>query len=108
MIWKILTAQIREEIYYSLIIRGIFPDEQKRYRKKSRDTGELLYIGQNILNESKTRHKKLAMAWFVYKKVYDMVPQNWILHCLKTYKILYQVIQFIEKTMEIWKVELAA
>ena len=28
MLWKILTAQIREEIYYSLTSRGLFPDEQ--------------------------------------------------------------------------------
>ena len=27
MIWKILTAQIREKIYYSLTSRGLFPDE---------------------------------------------------------------------------------
>ena len=29
MMWKILTAQIREEIYYSLTSRGLIPDELK-------------------------------------------------------------------------------
>ena len=29
MMWKILTAQIREEIYYSLTSHSLFPDEQK-------------------------------------------------------------------------------
>ena len=29
MMWKILTAQIREKIYYLLTSRGLFPDEQK-------------------------------------------------------------------------------
>ena len=29
MMWKILTVQIREEIYYSLLSSGLFPDEQK-------------------------------------------------------------------------------
>ena len=55
MTWKILTAQIREEIYYSLTSRRWFPEEQKGCRKGSRDTAELLYIDQLILNESKTR-----------------------------------------------------
>ena len=32
MMWKILTAQIREKIYYSLTSRGLFPDEQKGCR----------------------------------------------------------------------------
>ena len=62
MMWKILTAQIREEIYYSLTSRGLSPEEQKGCRKGSRGTSELHYINQLILNESKTRRKNLAMA----------------------------------------------
>ena len=44
MTWKILTAQIREKIYYSLTSRGFSPDEHKRCRKGSRGTAELLNI----------------------------------------------------------------
>ena len=73
MMWKILTAQIREEIYYSQTSRGLFPDEQKGCCKGSRGTAELLYIDQHILNESKTRQKNLAMAWIDNKKSYDTV-----------------------------------
>ena len=62
MMWKILTAQIREEIYYMLISRGLFPDEQNGCCKGSGGTAELLYIDQHILNESKNRQKNLAMA----------------------------------------------
>ena len=96
MMWKILTAQIKEKIYYSLRSRGLFPDEQKGCCKGSRGTAELLFIDQHILNESKTRRKNLAIALIDNKKAYDMVPQSWILHCLKMYKILHEVINFIE------------
>ena len=48
------------------------------------------------------------MAWIGYKKAYDMVPQSWILHCLIMYKISHEVINFIEKTMQTWRVELTA
>ena len=105
---KILTAQIREEIYYSLTNRRLFPEEQKGCRKGSRGSAELLYIDQHILNESETRRKNLAIAWIDYKKVYDMVPQSWIIHCLKMYKISHEFINFIEKTMKTWRVELIA
>ena len=105
MMWKILTAQIREKIYYSLTSRGLFPDEQKGCRKGSRCTAELLFIDQHILNESKTRRENLAMAWIDDKKAYDMLPQSWILHCLKLYKISHEVINFIEQTMKTWRVE---
>ena len=41
-------------------------------------------------------------------KAYDMVPQSWIINCLKMYKISHEVINFIEKTMQTWIVELTA
>ena len=108
MMWKILTAQIMEKIYYSLTSRGLFPDEQKGCCKGSRGTAELLYIDQQILNESKTRKKNLAMAWIDYKKAYDMLPKNWILYCLKMYKISHEVINFIEQTIKTWRGKLTA
>ena len=86
----------------------MFPEERKGCRKGSRGTGELLYIDQHILNESKTRRKNLHMAWIDYKKAYDMVPQSWIINWLKMYKISDEIINFIEKTMKTWKVELIA
>ena len=108
MMWKILTAQIREKKFYSLISRGLFPEEQKGCRKGFRGTAELLYIDQHILNESKTRRKNLPMAWMTTKKKYDMVPPGWIINCLKMYKISHEIINFIEKTMMTWRVELTA
>ena len=37
-----------------------------------------------------------------------MVPQSWIINCLKMYKISNETIYFIEKTMKNWRVELTA
>ena len=48
------------------------------------------------------------MAWIDYKKAYDMVPQSWIINYLKMYKISPEVINFIEKNMKNWRVELTA
>ena len=108
MTWKILTAQIREEMYYSLISYGLFPHEQKGCCKGSSGTADLLYIDKHILNESKNRRKNLAMAWIDCKKAYDMVPQSSIINCLKMYKISHETINFIEKKHENWRVELTA
>ena len=74
MMWKILTAHIREKIYYSLLSRGI-SYEHKGCRKRTRGTEDLLYVDQHIFNERKTRRKNLAMDWIDYKKAYDMVPK---------------------------------
>ena len=101
MIWKILTAQIREQIYYSLTSCGWFQTNRK-------DAAKLHSIDRHILNESKTSRKTLAMAWIDYKKAYNIVPRCWIIHCLKVYKISHEVMHFIEQTMKTWRVELTA
>ena len=106
--WKILTSQIRKEIYDSLKSRGLFPEEQKVNRKGLRGTGKLLYIHQHILNESKTGWKNLDIAWIDKEMACDMVPQSWIINCPKMYKISHEFINVIEKTMKIWTVELTA
>ena len=105
---EIIKAQIRENIYYSLTSHGLLPEEQRGCRKGYRVSAELLYIDHHILNESKTRHKNVAMAVIDFKKAYDMVPQSWIINCFKMYKISHGVINFIEKTMKTWRVELTA
>ena len=98
MMWKILTAQIRKGIYNSLTRRRLFPKEQKGRRKGSRGTGELLHIDQHILNESKTRRKRVRPD----KKAYDIVLQCWIINCLTMYKISDEVIDLIKKTIKTW------
>ena len=37
-----------------------------------------------------------------------MVPQSWVIHSLKMYKISHEVLNFIENTMQTWRVELTA
>ena len=66
------------------------------------------YVAQHLLNESKTRGKNLAMAWIDGKKAYDMVPRSWRINSVKMYKISNEVINFIEKNMKTWRVELIA
>ena len=61
MIWKIITAQIKEEIYYSFVNRGSFPEGQTRCQRGSRGRCNLLHIDQHILKKTKTRKKNLDM-----------------------------------------------
>ena len=72
--WKIQMVLIKEEIYDSLIIRGLFTEEQKECHKRTRGTVELLYIDQNIHKKRKMRRNNEVMEWTDYTKAYDMVP----------------------------------
>ena len=58
MMWKILTTQIRKEIYDSLTSCALFLKEQKGCCKWTRSNGELPYIYQHILIESKIQWLK--------------------------------------------------
>ena len=72
--WKTVTALIREEIYYSLVYRELFPEEQKAYRRRKRGTNDLLYTEEYILKKAKTKRKNMTMAKIYNKKSYNMVP----------------------------------
>ena len=37
------------------------------------------------------------MAWIDNKKASDMIPQSWIIDCLKMYQISYKVLKFIKE-----------
>ena len=93
MMWKILTAQVREAINDSLISCRLFPEEQKGCLKGA----DLFYTDQHILKENKTRRRNIAMTWIHYKKAYDMVLQSWIIDCLKMYKRSDKVISSSRK-----------
>ena len=51
-----LTSQIKEEIYYSLVYRGLFPEE-KGCCSGIKGIGDQQYIDQHISKETKTRRK---------------------------------------------------
>ena len=63
MIWKILIAQIKKDIYYSLMSCQLFSEDQKECWQGTRGTGKLLYIVQHIFKGSKMRHKNVATMW---------------------------------------------
>ena len=55
----------------------------KRCRKGTRETISQLYIDQYIFKDAKARQENVAMAYIDFKKTYGMVPQSWIIECLK-------------------------
>ena len=57
--------------------------------------------------QDKTEKSSYGLDW-LQEGIYDMLPQSWILHCLKMYKISQEVINFIEQTMKTLRVELTA
>ena len=68
----------------------------------------LQYIDQYILEDTKVRREHKAIKWIDFKNAYDIVSKNWIIDCLKMYKIPEKVINFTTKAMKNKKVKLTA
>ena len=86
------------------IVLGGTERTPQRFQGHSRVT--LQRSAHSKREQDKTEKSSYGLDWL--KKAYDMVPQSWIINCLKMYKISHEVINFIEKTMKTWRVELAA
>ena len=104
--WKLLTSILSEELYEHLDKNKLMPIEQKGCRKASRGTKDQLLIDKMVLRNCKRRHVNLYTTWIDYKKAYDSVPHSWILKCLDLVKINGTIIQFLKKSMGVWKTQL--
>ena len=49
------------------------------------------------------KHENLFMAWIDYKKAYDFVPYSGINECMELLGIADNVRNFLERSMEQWK-----
>ena len=58
-----MTDVIADQIYGHIDQQKLLPEEQKRCRKRSRRTNDLLYIDWGVFREVKSRKKNLTMAW---------------------------------------------
>ena len=65
-----------------------------------------------LINTSLTRVKRDGKIWhrrgLNAKRLNDMVPQFWIIHSIKTYKISVEILKFIQRTRETMRVDLTS
>ena len=62
LMWKLLAGEIADQIHAYLDQEKLLQEEQKRCRKGSRRTKDLLYIDRVVITVVKSRNKNLAMA----------------------------------------------
>ena len=105
---KILMAQIREEIYFSLICCGLFQEEQKGCHNGTRGVDDLLYIDQHILKESKVRQKNVVMVLDWLQKALLCGLANLDSRLSQNVEDIPQSHKIHHRSHEKWKVELTA
>ena len=68
LMWKLMTGIIFDCICTFLEENEMLPVAQKGCRRKSRGTKDQLLIDKAILEDSKHKHRNLAMPWVDYNK----------------------------------------
>ena len=101
-----LTLNLAECIYNYLDNNELFPIEQKGCRKGSYGCKDQLLINKMILENCKSKHRNLSMAWIDYRKAFDSVPHDWILKSLEIYKVSPVIVNFLRSNMKLWKTNL--
>ena len=66
-------------------------------------TVDQLIIDRSIMEEVKTYHRNLAVAFYDYKKAYDKVHHDWMLRVYKWIGIPDNVITLLNSLMRKWK-----
>ena len=101
-----MTGIISTAMYNYLDSNDRFPIKQKRCKKESRGTKDQLLIDKTVMNDCRKRHTNLSMARVDYKEAYDMIPHSWIIESLKVANVADNIVNFIERSMKSWKINL--
>ena len=95
---KILTAQIKGEIYFSLVCSRLFTEKQKRLPQEKSEESVNYYTW--IITWPKRWGRMYLWYGLTSKNVSNMVPQTWIIESPKIYKISDKVVNIIAEAMK--------
>ena len=76
------------------------PEEQKRYRRRSRGTKDQLLIDKVVTKSCKRRKTNLNMARIDFRKAYEMVPQSWMIKSLELIGAAINIVSSLKEAME--------
>ena len=84
---KILTAEIREEIYYSLMNQDCSLKNRKNATREHEEKDSYYTMINTSSRRKKNRRKNIAITRTDYQRAYDIFIQSWIIDCFKMYSI---------------------
>ena len=106
LLWKHKTGAIADKLFQHLENKNLLLEEQKGSRHVSRDTKDQFLIDKAVIRNRRRRKVDINMAWFDFRKAYDMVPHAWKIKALKLIGAALNVIALLKSSMIDWKTEL--
>ena len=94
------------------IENNIWDEDQLRAAEGVLGTVDRLIIDRYIMEEVKTKHRNLVVAFYDHKKAYDKVHHNWMLRVYSwmglqanVMSLVRQFMRYQKTPLEIWNVE---
>ena len=104
--YKLQTSVITERMNVFMMANDLFPIEQKGCKRGFYGCKGQLLINRMIIEDCKSKHRNLSIAWIEYRKAFDSVPHSWALKVLDLFKISPVLINFLRINMSMWKITL--
>ena len=104
--YKLLTGLIGKYMRELAIVNNIWDKGQVGASKGGLGTVDQLIIDRCIMEEVKSYHRNLAVAYYDYKKAYDKVHHDWMLRVYTWTGIPTNVITLLRELMRKWKTRL--
>ena len=104
--YKLLTGLIGKYMGEHAIVNDIWDKGQVGASEEGLGTVDQLIIDRCILEEVKSYHRILAMAYYDYKKAYDKVHHDWMLRVYTWIGIPTNVKAQLRELMRKWKTRL--
>jgi hypothetical protein len=101
-IYKLVTSIISRHMQKYMDDENLMPKEQIRCCSRSKGCKDQLLIAEEILQECKSRKKKIVYG-MDYQKAFNRVPHSWTTKSLELTGINNKVISFTKKVMSYWR-----
>ena len=80
IIYKLYTSCLNMFLCEHCKMNGIITPEQSGGKKNVWGTTEQLLLNKAILKEARSKKRNLYTVWLDYRKAFDSVPHEWLLH----------------------------
>jgi hypothetical protein len=104
--YKIFTGMLARYLKKQADENEVWDKSQMGTCEKVLGTADQLLIDRCIMNEVRTHHRDLAVAYYDYQKAYDMVRHDWILRVFEWMKVPNSVAQVLQCMMGKWRTRL--
>ena len=105
-VYKIYTGIIAKYMKDHAIENNIWDEGQLGTMEGTLGTVDQLLVDECIMQQVRQHKRNLAVAYYDYKKAYDMVHHDWMLRVYRWMGIPQKVCQVIGKLMRLWKTKL--